>query len=122
MIIQHLESNVEFYFASVVEEQIHEGLLQVKEAKAPTSFKKYSLLCHLILYQNETKSTRRMKLCTQENGFRLLVQNWCYIWDSRCNEIDFVVFRDDFVVRIITALGFSTPRLPQSLMDVMRPT
>lgn len=27
MIIQHPESNVEFYFASIIEEQIHEGLL-----------------------------------------------------------------------------------------------
>lgn len=50
MIIQHSESNVEFYFASIIEEQIHEGLLQVREAKAPINFRKYSLLCHLILY------------------------------------------------------------------------
>lgn len=32
------------------------------------------------------------------------------------------MFIDDFVVRIIIGLGFSTPRLPQSLMNVMRPT
>lgn len=64
MIIQHSESNVEFKFASIIKEQIHEGLLQVKEDKAPITFRKYSLLCHLILYQNEMKCTKRMELCT----------------------------------------------------------
>lgn len=52
IIIQHFESNVEFNFATIIEEKIHKGLLHVKEAKVPIAFKKYSLLCHLILYQN----------------------------------------------------------------------
>lgn len=95
MTIQHPESNVEFYFSS--------------------------LLCHLILFQNETKWTKRMKLSTLENGVMLLVQNWCYVWDSKCLEGDFIVFRDEFSLRLIDALGFPTPRLPQSLMEVMRP-
>lgn len=50
MIIQHPESNVEFYFDSMIEEQMHEGLLKVREAKAPMAFRKYSFLCHYILY------------------------------------------------------------------------
>lgn len=121
MIVQHLESSVEFYFASVIEDQIHEGFLQVKEAKAPIAFRKYSFICHLILFQNETKWTRRMKLYTQERGIRPPVQNWCYIWDNMCTKCDFVVFRDYFVVRLIATLGYSTPRLPKSLMSVMSP-
>lgn len=62
-----------------------------------------------------------MKLSTHENGVMLLVQNWCYVWDSKYPEGDFIVFRDEFSPRLIDALGFPTLRLPQSLMEVMRP-
>lgn len=62
-----------------------------------------------------------MKLRTHENGVMLPIQNSCYIWDGKYNESDYGVFWDDFVIRLIAQLGFPTPRLPQSLMDVMRP-
>lgn len=62
-----------------------------------------------------------MKLFRQENGVKLLIHNWCYISDSRCAACNFVFFKYDFVVRLITSIGFSTQRLPELLMSVMRP-
>lgn len=53
--IQNPKVNIEYDFVVEIEKGLHEGFLQVRENLAPITFRKYSLPCHLILYQNRNR-------------------------------------------------------------------
>lgn len=75
MRIQHLEVNIKFDLSTKIMLDIHHGVMKVRENCKEVGFRHYSLLCHLILYQNRFYWDKRLKLqMLDEQGKRLPVQ------------------------------------------------
>lgn len=79
MQIQHPNYVVIFDFAPYLEEKIHEGLQDVKNAVSSTHFYWYSLLMHMFLYQNADYFEGTMSLIRKIDNNEIPVQLWSTI-------------------------------------------
>lgn len=113
--IQHPSINELYDFASAIHERIHEGLVRAENKDTKLEFFHYSLVCHLILYQNRAYWGLELRIKTNDpyTGLPWPVQRWTHVWDKGSKFGVFCVFFDHFVMNIFTRLRVVLPRLPK---------
>lgn len=62
MMIQHPCSNELYDFSTYIQGKLHEGLLKVRKNQIVVEFNHYSLLGHLILFQNKVEWVPILKI------------------------------------------------------------
>lgn len=81
--IQHHSINELYDFATIIQDKFHEGLINAKNEIERLEFKNYSLLCHLIFYQNMAYWGNEIRIRVNDpyTCFEWLVQRWTQVWD-----------------------------------------
>lgn len=76
--IQHPSINELYDFASVIHDRNHEGPMKAKDKDVKLQFIHYSLVCHLILYQNRAYWDPELRIRTNDAyiGLSWPVKRW----------------------------------------------
>lgn len=104
--IQNWNSNRGFDYIAYIIEQMHKGLNELKDGKAPLSFPHSSLLMHMILWIGYEKWKKFMKLRKKDDdGNDLPIQMWKFIWDQNFSHSNYLAFGNVLKGGILKILG-----------------
>lgn len=103
MKIQHLETTELYDFVSYLEDKLHDGLLEASDQKENLKFKHYSLICHMIIFQNrmDWDDALQINKFDPRRKERWLVQRWTQIWDKGSRFFDYKYFCDHFIMKFL---------------------
>ena len=108
-------------FASFLVEEIHNGLVGISQGKVKKPFCWYSLLLHICLFKGVTFFSKGMELEVTKGGERNPVQLWSFDMTSEARDASFVRFDRYFASRLRLLLRGDSRRIPQSLLELVKP-
>lgn len=108
-------------FATFLAQEIPNGLVGISQGKVKRPFCWCSLLMHICLYKGVTFFSKGMELELTKYGEKLPVQLWSVdmTWEAR--NASYVRFDKYFASKLRLLLRGDSPRLPLSLLDLIRP-
>lgn len=109
------------YFATFLAKEIHDGLVGIAQGKVRKPLCWYSFLMHICLYSGVTFFSKGMELQVRRDGERNLVQLWSVDMNLESRDAIFVRFDKYFASRLRFLLRGDSPRIPQELLELVRP-
>lgn len=98
-------------YPQFVADALHESLVKIQQCGSKLTFKWYSLLMHMILFQGHKYGvwSHFLIVKTIHKGVKMLVQLWTAIWDSGYQHSQALVLEKYFFKRIYVACAVEVP-------------